>query len=160
MKMKRKVKKQLILLWGKVGFIVQLSQMVEYNLANILAFDEILREFEERDSMFVIEYTEFVEKSNKWYKDLSKMPLGLILQRAKDIQFFTEESENLLSEAITKRNYIVHRLFKEDLKKSHLETDPPFYFDELETTIGLLNAINESLIRIFKQQKDEFKLIW
>lgn len=158
--MKRKVKKQLTLLWGKVGFVVQLSQMVEYNLANILAFDEVLREFEERDSVFVIEYNEFVEKSNKWYKDLSKMPLGPILQRAKNIAFFTEESETLLAEAITKRNYVVHRLFKEDLKDSHLETDPSFYFNELETTIGLLHSINESLIHVFKQQKDEFKLIW
>ena len=35
-------------LWWKVGFIVHLSQMVEYNLANILSADELLREFEEK----------------------------------------------------------------------------------------------------------------
>ena len=35
--------KKVELLWTKVGFVVQLSQMVEYNLANILGFDEILR---------------------------------------------------------------------------------------------------------------------
>jgi hypothetical protein len=40
-------------LWGKVGFIVHLSQMVEYNLANILSADELLREFEERDSICI-----------------------------------------------------------------------------------------------------------
>ena len=44
-------KKQLEELWGKVGFIVNLSQMIEYNLANILAFGEILREFNNADSM-------------------------------------------------------------------------------------------------------------
>ena len=43
--MKKKIEEQLIQLWGKVGFIVNLSQMIEYNLANILAFDELLREF-------------------------------------------------------------------------------------------------------------------
>lgn len=43
-------------LWGKVGFIVNLSQMIEYNLANILAFDEILREFDNADSMYLFEY--------------------------------------------------------------------------------------------------------
>ena len=35
--------KKVELLWTKVGLVVQLSQMVEYNLANILGFDEILR---------------------------------------------------------------------------------------------------------------------
>lgn len=80
-----KTKKQLLHLWGKVGFIVHLSQMVEYNLANILAFDEILREFEERDSMFVIEYNEFAQRANEWYEKLSGKPLGASLNKAKEI---------------------------------------------------------------------------
>lgn len=45
------IKKQLEELWGKVGFIVNLSQMLEYTLANILAFDEILKEFDNKNSM-------------------------------------------------------------------------------------------------------------
>ncbi len=36
--MDKKIEKQLVDLWRKVGYIVNLSQMVEYNLANILAF--------------------------------------------------------------------------------------------------------------------------
>lgn len=39
--------KKVELLWTKVGFVVQLSQMVEYNLANILGFDEILKRFDD-----------------------------------------------------------------------------------------------------------------
>ena len=69
--MNKKIEKELQSLWAKVGLIVNLSQMVEYNLANILAFDEILREFETTDSMFVFEYNEFVEYANNWYKFLS-----------------------------------------------------------------------------------------
>ena len=34
------------------------------------------------------------------------------------------------------------------------------YFKELETTIGLLHEINEVLVKIFEQQKQEFKLIY
>lgn len=34
--MSKKVKRQLIHLWSKVGFIVNLSQMVEYNLAMVV----------------------------------------------------------------------------------------------------------------------------
>ena len=158
--MKRRNKRDLILLWEKVGFIVNLSQMLEHNLANILAFDEILREFENTDSMFVFEYNEFVERANNWYKELSKRTFGGNFRRAKEIKFFTKESEELLSKAIGKRNFVVHRLFKEDLQKNYMETNPEFYFNELEETISLLNSINESLVEIFKKQKQEHKLIW
>ena len=158
--MYKKIKKVLKQLWGKVGLIVNLSQMVEYNLANILAFDEILREFEERDSMFACEYNEFAEQANKWYEILSQKPLGKSLNRAKEIKFFTEESEKTLLEAIEKRNYVVHHLFKDDLTKKNLDTNPTVYYQELEETIELLASVNDSLIQIFKQQKEEHKLIW
>ena len=160
MTMNKKTEKELLSLWGKVGFIVNLSQMVEYNLANILAFDEILREFETTDSMFVFEYNEFVERANNLYKKLSKKPFGANLKRAREIKFFTKESEELLSKAIEKRNYVIHSLFKEDLEKNYLETNPKYYFNELEETIFLLNTINEGLVKIFKQQKEKHQLIW
>lgn len=158
--MNKKIKKQLNCLWVKVGVIVNLSQMVEYNLANILAFDEILREFEERDSMFVCEYNEFAKQANKWYDKLSKKSLGKSLNRAKEIKFFTEESEKTLLEAIEKRNYVIHHLFKDDLTKKSLDTNPTVYYQELEETIALLTSVNDSLVEIFKQQKEEHKLIW
>ena len=158
--MNKKIKKQLNCLWLKVGVIVNLSQMVEYNFANILAFDEILREFEERDSMFVYEYNEFAKQANKWYDKLSKKSLGKSLNRAKEIKFFTEESEKTLLEAIEKRNYVIHYLFKDDLTKKSLDTNPTVYYQELEETIALLTSVNDSLIEIFKQQKEEHKLIW
>ena len=146
-------------LWGKVGFIVHLSQMVEYNLANILSADELLREFEERDVMCIIEYNKFAEKSNVLYQTLSTKTFGAILNRAEKIKFFTEDGLKLLREACSKRNYVVHHLFRDDLDSKHLESDPQFYFEELETTIGLLHEINEVLLNIFEQQKKDFRLI-
>ena len=146
-------------LWGKVGFIIHLSQMVEYNLANILSADELLREFEELDVMCIIEYNKFAEKSNALYQTLSTKTFGAILNRAEKIKFFTEDGLKLLREACSKRNYVVHHLFRDDLNSKHLESDPQFYFEELETTIGLLHEINEVLLNIFEQQKKEFRLI-
>ena len=146
-------------LWGKVGFIVHLSQMVEYNLANILSADELLREFEERNSMCTIEYNEFAKKSNKMYLKLSAIPLGGILKQAEKVKFFNEDGIELLEKACKKRNHVVHHLFREDLQLRHLETDPEFYFDELEATIELLHGINEVLTNIFEQQKQKFELI-
>ena len=147
-------------LWGKVGFIVHLSQMVEYNLANILSADELLGGFDTDNSMCIVDYNELAQKSNEMCHKLSGIPLGGILRRANKVKFFNEEGMELLEKACKKRNYIVHHLFREDLIPRHLETDPEFYFEELESTIEILHAINEVLTQIFERQKQEFELIY
>ena len=146
-------------LWGKVGFIVHLSQMAEYNLANILSADELLRGFDTDNSMRIVDYNELVQKSNEMYHKLSIRPLGSILEQAKKVKFFKEDGIELLEKACKKRNYVIHHLFREDLKQKHLETDPEIYFEELETTIEFLYEINEVLTKIFERQKQEFELI-
>ena len=147
-------------LWGKVGFIVHLSQMVEYNLANILSADELLRGFDTDNSMRIVDYNELVQKSNEMYHKLSGIPLGGVLKQAKRVIFFNEDGLELLEKACKKRNYVVHNLFRDDLKPRHLETDPEFYFEELENTIEILHEINEVLTKIFERQKQEFELIY
>ena len=147
-------------LWGKVGFIVHLSQMVEYNLANILSADELLRGFDTDNSMRIVDYNELVQKSNEMYHKLSGIPLGGVLKQAKKVNFFNEDGLELLEKACKKRNHVVHNLFRDDLKPRHLETDPEFYFEELENTIEILHEINEVLTKIFERQKQEFELIY
>ena len=147
-------------LWGKVGFIVHLSQMVEYNLANILSADELLREFEEKNSTRIIDFVALAQKSNEMYHKLSGIPLGGVLKQAKKVNFFNEDGLELLEKACKKRNYVVHNLFRDDLKLRHLETDPEFYFEELENTIEILHEINEVLTKIFERQKQEFELVY
>ncbi len=159
-KLSRKAQKQLKELWTKVGLIVNLSQMIEYTLANILAFDEILREFEETDSVFSFEYNEFVIRANKKYEFLNSNPLGCGVKRAKEIKYFTEESERMLDHILEERNYVIHRLFKEDLITKQLETNPTVYFERLETLIADMYNANNDLNEIFRKQKEEYKLIW
>ena len=65
-----------------------------------------------------------------------------------------------MEKACKKRNYVVHNLFRDDLKLRHLETDPEFYFEELENTIEILHEINAVLTKIFERQKQEFELIY
>lgn len=158
--MKNKKEKQLFDLWGKVGYIVNLSQMIEYTLANVLAFDEILREFEERDSMFVFEFNEFAQKAEKWYKSLESGTLGFGINEARECGYFDDESQKRMEDMRKERNYVIHRLFRDDLFDKHLETDPTFYYERLENLIEEMYAINEDLNKIFANQKAKYKLIW
>ena len=63
-------------IWEMVGFIVNLSQMIEYNLANILALNEILVAFDKEEFMFEFEYAKLLKKTDEWYKKIDKLELG------------------------------------------------------------------------------------
>ena len=154
------VKEKLVQLWGKVGLIINRSQMIEYNLTNILATDEILREFEDRDSMTIIEFNELAEKSNHWGHFLETKPLGTIIKRAKEVKLFTDESVKTIETVLERRNEVTHHIFKKDLMEKHLENDPAHYFPYLEETIQLFYTVNESLSKIYLEQKKEYKMIY
>lgn len=155
-----KIKKQLEELWGKVGLIVNLSQMLEYTLANILAFDEILKKFDNKNSMSVLEYNTFASRAEALYNELIKRPFGYGLREAERLKFFTDDSQKRLKRICEERNFVIHRVFRDDLKLNHLETDPEFYFERLELLIEDMYYANEELNNIFLQQKEQYKLIW
>jgi hypothetical protein len=156
----KKIEKQLVHLWGKVGFIVNLSQMIEYNLANILSANEILKEFEHRDSMTILEFNDLAKESNKWLDILGKSTMGSVIKRAKEVKYFTDEAINILENVLKRRNHIAHQLFVDDLKDKHLETNPKHYYKYLEETIDLMHKTNNSLLEISKQQREEYKTIY
>lgn len=155
----KKVTKQLKQVWRQVGFIVNLSQMIEYTLYNILALNEILKEFESRDSMSVFEYNELVDKANKIGKFLENKSLGCIISKVKEVNYFTVEAIGLLEDVLKKRNYVTHHLFRDDLKEKQLEKNPAIFFKELEDIISLMYSVNEELNEIFNRQKEEMNSI-
>ena len=157
---KQEIDEQYFDVLGKVGLIVHLSQLIEYNVANILAFNDLLDKFNDNDEMYSFEYEQFKKQAEKLYKTLSSKPMGASLEKAKKVRFFTKDSHERLRSMCDERNWAVHQLFKEDLEFRHLETDPIFYFDKLENIIDDMNAINQELIKIFENQKQEYNCIW
>ena len=91
---------------------------------------------------------------------LESRTLEFGIKRAKELVYFEVESQKRLSDMCKERNYVIHSLFKDDLAKKHLETDPTFYFERLEKLIVEMNSINEDLSKIFAKQKEDYKLIW
>lgn len=110
--------------------------------------------------MCVFEFNEFAKCANNLYEELSKIPLGFGIKKARQQGYLSGKSQGWLKAVCCERNFVVHKLFKQDLFDKHLETDPEFYYERLENLIEQMNLINNELNKIFVQQKAEYKLIW
>lgn len=110
--------------------------------------------------MNLLDYNTFVIKADNLYNELSRRSLGHGLRQAKAANFFTDDSYKCLQKICEERNYIIHHIFKDDLKLKHIESDPNYYFERLETLIEEMYLANEDLCKIFKQKKAMYKLVW
>ncbi len=146
--------------WASIGFVVNLSQMIEYNLANILGLNEILSAFDKQATMEPIEYKKVVEAAEKWYKWLSKKELGKLKQQLIEKNIFSKEFVNEIDHVREERNYFVHEIFKDDLFSREFQNNPKQYIPRLQELVYRLNDLNESLCKIFDRMKKEVKMIY
>ena len=151
---------QYFTLLGEVGLVVHLSQMIEYNIANILAFDDVLRKFDEPGLMMMYEFNDITREAEHWYEILEKKPLGFGLREARERGFFTDESQKRLGEMCAERNYVVHRMFKDDLLTQNTSKNPTFYYERIENLLEEMKVINDGLTEIFKEKQNEYNSIY
>lgn len=151
---------QYFTLLGKVGLVVHLSQMIEYNIANILAFDDVLRKFDEPGLMMMYEFNDITREAEHWYEILEKKPLGFGLKEARERGFFTDESQKRLDEMCDERNYVVHRMFKDDLLTQNTSKNPTFYYERIENLLEEMKVINDGLAEIFQEKQNEYNSIY
>ena len=146
--------------WEMVGFVVNLSQMIEYSLANILALNEILVAFDKEDPMYEFEYDELLRKTDDWYKKMDRLELGMLLENIKSRTDFTREFIDFLTEIRIERNFFVHNVFKEDLFTKAFQDNPKQYIPRLQELIAKMHAANDELVKIFAKMKKEVKMIY
>ena len=143
-----------------VGFVVNLSQTLEYNLANILALNEILVAFDKEESMYEFEYDALLKKTDEWYKKLDKLELGKLLENIKSKTDFTEEFITFLTDIRTERNFFVHNVFKDDLFTKAFQNNPKQYIPRLQELIAKMHAANDELVKIYAEMKKEVRMIY
>ena len=146
--------------WEMIGFVVNISQMIEYNLANILALNEILVAFDKEDSMYELEYVELLRKTDDWYKKLDRFELGKLLENIESRTDFTKECIDFLTDIRTERNFFVHNIFKDDLFTKAFQDNPKQYIPRLQELIAKMHAANDELVKIFAEMKKEVKMIY
>ena len=146
--------------WSIVGFIVNLSQMIEYNLAHILALNEILSKFDEKGAMWSFEYNELLRKTDEWYKKLSCRPLGNSLKEIEDRKVLTSDSMDELRWICDERNYFIHHYFKEDLRSKDFQERPKQIIPRLQELVIRMKNANDDLCNIFKEMDEKEKTIY
>ncbi len=147
-------------MYSRIGYILHVVQMIEYNIANILS----LEEYEEINSKFVSEkeVNEIKENINKKYKELSSLMFGQLGKLLKKSKYLSNIDLDKLGNIIDSRNYIVHQCFKEKLLQNGLlsldEVDK--FIEELNEYECLIVSFNEELLEVFKKHKIKQVLIW
>lgn len=146
-------------MYSRFGYIFHTLQMVEYNLANILAIEEFEKEtkaiFEEKD------INEIKDKINKKYEELSKYTFGKLKSIVKDSKYLKEIDLNCLEEIIKYRNYLAHNCFKEKLLENQLISveDVDIFVNELNDFEEKIVSFNEILLEIFEKNKKKSVLL-
>ena len=151
---KKKLKRDLNSLWARVGFIMQLSQMIEYNLLNILAGNKYLDGIEELSIYDFNGYDKAAKDSNDVLKYNNESTLGKLLNKAVKEGIFTDNFIKVLEKVVEKRNYYTHQFFKDQLDKNVLESNPSHYFKDMSETISLSYEVNKALLEIDKDYRD------
>ena len=149
------------LLYGRVGMIVALSQMIEYNLAEVQAYQKVLSLFD-KDGQVKREIFEKVSKEAEvlWEKSLNET-LGQNIAQIKGAGIFKNNPKQIdeLEAVLKERNYLVHQFFKEDVAKRSIEKDITSVLKRLLDDIERMNCLNEALIGQIKDLKKEYDSI-
>jgi hypothetical protein len=139
------------LLYGRVGFITALSQMIEYNLAEIQAYVEAISNLE-KGQCPAEKRGEILKKANSIYKKGLTQTLGWNISRIKKLGLFDEYPEiiNNLETILKERNYVSHQLFKDDVRTQKIQKHLQQVLNRLGNDVGTMNNMNETLISLLQ----------
>lgn len=139
-------------MYSRIGCILHIFQMVEYNIANILSVEE----FEKINGRIVSEedIEQLKEDIKHKYKQMTKMMFGDLQKEIKKSKYLANIELDALKNIGKYRNYLVHNCFKEKLidNKSSLE-DVDKFVDDLNDFEALISDFNNQLVKIFEAHK-------
>lgn len=153
-------KKKLEKIWGSVGFIMHLSQLIEYNIVNIIAGHKFLQDIDVQKGISIEKYIQRANASNKKLHNLSdKKTMGDVVNAAKDVNLFEADLVNKIDHVKSRRDYYAHTFFKEQLFSKDMENNPNILLDMLSQDINEMASLNDQLLAIDIKQREQAKEI-
>lgn len=144
-----------------IGQIIENSQYIEWNLALILRCNTILKEFERTNSIPLSRFENVLQEADELADELSRMTLGEIIHRVKEIERLRGEDIEQLERVLRTRNYLVHQYFK----KHNIEEEKQyanFINNEvkyLETILQKMYEVNSVLVEIINFEQAQLSTI-
>ena len=153
--MKRKIIKELDYVWGSVGYIIQLSCMIEQNVKMLISGEEVLKELDNIE-VSLLDLIGAINESNRKLKENTenRVMLGNLVKQLSGYKLY--KNSNLiedLKKASRIRGFYAHEFFKNDLREKHLENDPLFYKTKLQEDIIFLHELNITLTSHVEEYK-------
>ena len=145
------------LLDGQVGKIIELSQMVEYILAEMQAYVEVIANFGEGECP-IEDRKKILKTANTIYRKGVTQTLGWNISRIKELGLFEEQPEilNKLTTVLKERNYVTHQLFKDDVGTEKIQKHLSQVLSRLENDVGRMSNMNDTLLAILQHLIDQF----
>ena len=144
-----------------IGQIIENSQYIEWNLALILRCNTILKEFERTNSIPLSRFENVLQEADELADELSRMTLGEIIHRVKEIERLRGEDIEQLERVLRTRNYLVHQYFqKHNIEEE--KQDANFINNEvkyLETILQKMYEVNSVLVEIINFEQAQLSTI-
>ena len=144
-----------------IGQIIENSQYIEWNLALILRCNTILKEFERTNSIPLSRFENVLQEADELADELSRMTLGEIIHRVKEIERLRSEDIEQLERVLRTRNYLVHQYFKKHNIEEEKQ-DSNFINNEvkyLETILQKMYEVNSVLVEIINFEQAQLSTI-
>ncbi len=144
-----------------IGQIIENSQYIEWNLALILRCNTILKEFERTNSIPLSRFENVLQEADELADELSRMTLGEIIHRVKEIERLRGEDIEQLERVLRTRNYLVHQYFKKHNIEEEKQ-DANFINNEvkyLETILQKMYEVNSVLVEIINFEQAQLSTI-
>lgn len=144
-----------------IGEIIEGTQYIEWNLALMMRYQTILKQFEKTSTIPLKEFEQSQKKAEELAEEMQTMTLGEIIYLIRQMNTLNYQELGQLKEVLHNRNYIVHQYFKtidiEQICNNQILWENEY--QKLSKISQLIKAVNQILVRIINHQEEEYKSI-
>jgi hypothetical protein len=131
--------------YAHFGVAIYLSQVLEHGIANALLILDLVPQAQK-----IATPTTWPEKVDSFYESHFRRTLGSLIHRLRELVAVPLELENLLAQALDKRNWLSHHYFRERATEFFTATGRDQMIAELEGAQALFSAADKALEAVVK----------
>ena len=155
-----------VALYANIGFFIQISQMLEYNLRKLICFVKSIKEIENSE-ITKKRVDEICKKYDEYYTKTytNKSTLGKLINEVKNLSQFKPEIIKILKEINDYRIVVVHVLFQNNIHNNLLANSDnvlEYIKKRLIPTINDVENINHfvlNIIGLYQEDLHKYKKV-